>query len=85
VRGFFDARRLPEVKLADYSDRFQGPMRPVLAWVVVDPRAEVVEHGPDFAARAAGGRDRCPLYVFVDAATGRGYGAIQTCQPPYRG
>jgi hypothetical protein len=83
--GPFDSRTAPQVKLASYRDRLRGPIRPVLAWVVVYPDAEVVEFGrPDFAPPP----DRvqhCPAYVGVDAISGQLLGAFQTCDPPYRG
>jgi hypothetical protein len=81
------SRTPPQVKLADYSSccNGEGPVRPALAWVVVYPDAEVVEFGrPDFAPPPARVW-RCPAYVVVDAASGRGWGAFQTCDPPYRG
>ena len=86
------ARSAPQVKLADYGSRYsgEGPVRPKLAWIVVYPDAEGVsvggpEFGPDFAQPAPRKTQRCPAYVVVDAASGRGWGAFQTCQPPYRG
>jgi hypothetical protein len=82
------ARTPPQVKLAVYSNccNGEGPMRPALAWIVVYPDAEVVSFGgPDFAPPAARVRGRCPAYVVVDATSGRGWGAFQTCEPPYRG
>jgi hypothetical protein len=60
-------------------------LRPVLAWIVVYPDAEEVLFGPDFAPPTARGAGRCPAYVVVDATSGRGRGAFQTCEPPYRG
>jgi hypothetical protein len=81
------SRTPPQVKLADYSSRFngEGPVRPSLAWIVVYPDAEVVQiGGPDFASPPARVQ-RCPAYVAVDATSGRGWGAFQTCDPPYRG
>jgi hypothetical protein len=77
----------PQVKLADYSSRTgEGPTRPVLVWIVVYPDAEEeVVFGPDFGPPAARGAGRCPAYVVVDATSGRGRGAFQTCEPPYRG
>jgi hypothetical protein len=65
-------------------------VRPKLAWIVVSPDAEVVskggpEFGPDFRSDAPRPAGRCPAYVVVDAISGRGWGAFQTCQPPYRG
>jgi hypothetical protein len=86
--GGWDARTPPQVKLADYRNRYngEGPVRPVLAWIVVYPDAkEVSVGGPDFAPAAARVRGRCPAYVVVDATSGQGWGAFQTCQPPYRG
>jgi hypothetical protein len=82
----WSSRTPPQVKLADYSsrDNGEGPARPALAWVVVYPDAEVVEFGPDFAPPPARVW-RCPAYVVVDATSGRGWGAFQTCDPPYRG
>jgi hypothetical protein len=77
----------PQVKLADFSHccNGEGPVRPTLVWIVVYPDAEVVEFGrPDFAPPPARVW-RCPAYVVVDAASGRGWGAFQTCDPPYRG
>jgi hypothetical protein len=84
VRGFFPSGPPPEVRLADFSSRFHDPVRRALVWVAVDPDHASFESGPDFkpAARHPG---RCPLYVVVDATSGRGYGAWQTCDPPYRG
>jgi hypothetical protein len=80
------SRTPPQVKLADYSSRTgEGPTRPVLAWIVVYPDAEEVLFGPDFGPAAARGAGRCPAYVVVDATSGRGRGAFQTCEPPYRG
>jgi hypothetical protein len=67
------------------TSRAQGPRGPVLVWVAVDPHSEVVEFGPDIRPARAGAPDRCPLYVVVDAVSGRGYGAWQSCDPPYRG
>jgi hypothetical protein len=83
----WDTPTPPQVKLADYSNccNGEGPVRPVLAWIVVYPDAEVVLFGPDIAppdARVAG---RCPAYVVVDATSGRRWGSFQTCDPPYRG
>jgi hypothetical protein len=84
--GAWDARTPPQVKLADYRNRGAGPDRPVLAWIVVYPDAkEVPFGGPDFVPPAARVRGRCPAYVVVDASSGQGWGAFQTCQPPYRG
>lgn len=86
--GGWDVRTQPQVKLADYNSRFngEGPVRPALAWIVVYPDAtEVLFGGPDFAPAAARVRRRCPAYVVVDATSGQGWGAFQTCQPPYRG
>jgi hypothetical protein len=84
----WSSRTPPQVKLADYSSRYngEGPVRPTLSWVVVYPDAEVVEFGPDFNddPRPAG-VSHCPAYVVVDAASGRGWGSFQTCDPPYRG
>jgi hypothetical protein len=57
----------------------------VLAWVVVYPAAEVVEFGPDLGQRPASRPGRCPVYVAVDAGSGRTLGALQTCEPPYQG
>jgi hypothetical protein len=85
LRDFFEAGRPPELKLADYRNTLQGPAGPVLVWVAVDPASVVVDHGPDFRPARTGPPDRCPLYLPVDAGTGRGYGAWQTCDPPYRG
>jgi hypothetical protein len=88
VFGPWDARMPPQVKLADYrgGDNGEGPVRPALAWIVVYPDArEVSFGGPDFAPAAARVRGRCPAYVVVDASSGQGWGAFQTCQPPYRG
>jgi hypothetical protein len=83
----WDARTPPQVKLADYSSRTgEGPLHPVPAWIVVYPDAnEASIGGPDFAPAAARVRGHCPAYVVVDATSGRGWGAFQTCQPPYRG
>jgi hypothetical protein len=83
----WDAGTPPQVKLADYSSRTgERPARSVLAWIVVYPDArEVPFGGPDFAPPDARVRGRCPAYVVVDAISGRGWGAFQTCQPPYRG
>jgi hypothetical protein len=81
------SRTAPQVKLADYSSRYngEGPVRPTLAWIVVYPDAEVVEFGgPDFAPPPAR-VSHCPAYVVVDATSGRGWGSFQTCNPPYRG
>jgi hypothetical protein len=84
---------MPEVELATLQGRGAPtlfPADPVLVWVVVVPDAEVVDFGgPDFnapgvkppARRVA----RCPAYVVFDANTGRGFGAFQTCEPPFRG
>jgi hypothetical protein len=83
VRGFFSAGPPPEVRLADYTSRFRDPVR-ALVWVAVDPEHASFESGPDLRP-ATDGAGRCPLYVVVDAASGRGYGAWQTCDPPYRG
>lgn len=86
--GGWDARTPPQVKLADYRGGYngEGPVRPVLAWIVVYPDAkEVPFGGPDLAPAAAWVRGRCPAYVVVDATNGRGWGAFQTCQPTYRG
>lgn len=86
LHGFFDPDRPPEIKLADLSNTFRGPTRPVLVWVAVDPEHPVVEvGGPDFGPAETRDSGRCPMYVAVDAASGRGYGAWQTCDPPYRG
>jgi hypothetical protein len=42
--------------------------------------------GPDFNHDPHPARvRRCPAYVVVDATSGRGWGAFQTCDPPYRG
>ena len=81
VAGFFGTGPPPEVRLADYTNRFRGPARPTLVWVAVGPDRVVVDMGPE-AARDPG---RCPLYVVVDASSGQGYGAWQHCDPPYRG
>jgi hypothetical protein len=86
--GPWDSQMPPQVKLADYASRYngEGPARPALAWVVVYPAAKPPGFGgPDFAPAAAGVRGRCPAYVVVDASSGRGWGAFQSCQPPYRG
>jgi predicted small lipoprotein YifL len=83
----WESRTPPQVKLADFSNccNGEGPVRPTLAWIVVYPDAEVVEFGrPDFAPPPAR-VSRCPAYVAVDATSGRGWGAFQTCDPPYRG
>jgi hypothetical protein len=83
----WESRTPPQVKLADFSHccNGEGPVRPTLAWIVVYPDAEVVEFGrPDFAPPPAR-VSRCPAYVAVDATSGRGWGAFQTCDPPYRG
>ena len=88
VFGPWDSQMPPQVKLADYRSRYngEGPVRPALAWVVVYPDAETPGFGgPDFAPAAARVRGRCPAYVVVDASSGRGWGAFQSCQPPYRG
>lgn len=88
VHGAWESPTPPQVKLADYSSRYngEGPVRPALAWIVVYPDAkEVPFGGPDFAPAAARVRGRCPAYVVVDATSGQGWGAFQTCQPPYRG
>jgi hypothetical protein len=82
--GDWGARTPPQVKLADYRDRLRGLARPVLAWVVVYPEAEIVDHGPDFAPPPARVQ-RCPVYVGVDATGGRLLGALQACDPPYQG
>jgi hypothetical protein len=89
---FWPARTPPQVKLAMFSNccNGEGPVRPTLAWIVVYPDAETVsmggpEFGPDFAPPAPRKVDRCPAYVVVDATSGRGWGAFQTCEPPYRG
>ena len=83
----WDAHTPPQVKLADYSSRTgEGPAQPVLAWIVIYPDAKEASFGgPDFAPVAARVRGRCPAYVVVDATSGRGWGAFQTCQPTYRG
>jgi hypothetical protein len=82
----WDSRRPPQVKLADYRNSNRGPVRPVLAWIVVYPDAKEVNFGgPDFVPAAARARGRCPAYVVVDASSGRGLADFQTCQPPYRG
>jgi hypothetical protein len=66
-------------------------VRPKLAWIVVYPDAEDVsmgggpEFGPDFKPDAPRKVGRCPAYVVVDVTSGRGWGAFQTCVPPYRG
>jgi hypothetical protein len=87
LKGLFDPRRPPEVKLADYSNSLLGPRRPVLVWVVVDPNAESLPSGPVYPPGKSRPvqRYRCPLYGFVDATTGRGYGARFTCELPYQG
>jgi hypothetical protein len=85
VRGFFRSGRPPEVRLADYTSTSHDPVRLALVWVAVDPDHPVVESGPDFRPAATGDPRRCPLYVVVDATSGRGYGAWQSCNPPYRG
>jgi hypothetical protein len=81
------SRTPPQVKLADYRNccNGEGPVRPVLAWIVVYPDAKEVLFGPDLTPPAARVPGRCPAYVVVDATSGRGWGAFQTCQPPYRG
>jgi hypothetical protein len=85
-QGAWDARTPPQVKLANYRNGGAGPARPVLAWIVVYADArEPAFGGPDFAPAAARVRGRCPAYVVVDATSGQGWGAFQTCQPPYRG
>ena len=86
-QGGWDARTPPQVKLADYSSRYngEGPVRPGPAWIVVYPDAKEVLVGPDLAPAAARVPGRCPAYVVVDATSGQGWGAFQTCQPPYRG
>ena len=85
--GGWDARTPPQVKLATYSNRDngEGPVRPALAWIVVYPDAKEILFGPDLAPAAGHVPGRCPAYVVVDANSGRGWGAFQTCQPPYRG
>ena len=86
VRGYFRSGQPPEVRLADFSRRFHDPVRRALVWVAVDPEhPELRIGGPDFGPGYAGDPGRCPLYVVVDATSGRGYGAWQTCDPPYRG
>jgi hypothetical protein len=87
LKGLFDPRRPPEVKLADYSNSLLGPRRPVLAWVVVDPYAESMPAGPSYAPGKVRPVQpaRCPLYGIVDATTGRGYVVRFTCEPPYQG
>jgi hypothetical protein len=81
------ARTPPQVKLADYSNRYngEGPVRPTLAWIVVYLDAKAVVFGPDFAPDAARVAGCCPAYVVVDATSGRRWGSFQTCDPPYRG
>ena len=82
----WDARTPPQVKLADYSSRTgEGPVRPVLTWIVIYPDAKEVLFGPDVASASTQVAHRCPAYVVVDATSGRGWGAFQTCHPPYRG
>ena len=84
--GPWDSRTRPQVKLAEYRNRNIGPARPVLAWIVVYPDAmEVPFGGPDLGPGVTRVRGRCPAYVVVDATSGQGWGAFQTCQPPYRG
>jgi hypothetical protein len=87
VSGRWDSRMPPQVKLADYRGGYngEGPARPALAWVVVYPDALTVPFGPDIAPASARVRRRCPAYVVVDASSGQGWGAFQTCPPPYRG
>jgi hypothetical protein len=74
LKGLFDPRRPPEVKLADYSNSLLGPRQPVLVWVVVDPDAESLPAGPPYLPGHARPvqPSRCPLYGIVDATTGRG-------------
>lgn len=86
VRDEFRSGRPPELRLAEFSNRFRGPTRPVLVWVAVDPEHRILQFGgPDFGPGYGDDTRRCPLYVVVDATSGRGYGAWQTCDPPYRG
>ena len=85
--------RMPLVELATLQGRRAPtlfPADPVLVWVVVAPDAEVVDFGgPDFNALGvkppARATARCPAYAVFDANTGRGLGAFQTCEPPFRG
>jgi hypothetical protein len=83
--------RMPRVELATLRPNpTEFPPDPVLAWVVVVPDAEVVEiGGPDFTAAGikppARRTWRCPAYTVFDAMSGRGFGAFQTCEPPFRG
>jgi len=85
--------RMALVELATLQGRGDPtlfPADPVLVWVVVVPDAEVVDFGgPDFNALGvkppARTIARCPAYVVFDANTGRGFGAFQTCEPPFRG
>ena len=83
----WESRTPPQVKLADFSHccNGEGPVRPTLAWIVVYPDAEVVELGRGDFAPPPARVQRCPAYVAVDATSGRGWGAFQTCDPPYRG
>ena len=82
----WQSRTPPQVKLANYSSRTgEGPARLVLAWIVVYPDAEQVLFGPDFTPPDSLGAGHCPAYVVVDATSGRGWGAFQTCEPPYLG
>jgi hypothetical protein len=85
VRRFFDHEPPPQVKLADFTSRFHDPVSAALVWLAVDPDQPVFESGPDFKPPATGDPRRCPLYVVVDATTGKGHHAWQSCDPPYRG
>jgi hypothetical protein len=86
VRGYFRPDPPPELKLAELSNRFRDPTGPVLAWVAVDPDHPLQRiGGPDFGPGYGDDTRRCPFYVVVDATSGQGYGAWQTCDPPYRG
>jgi hypothetical protein len=85
---WFRSRRLPQVKLADYSDTNRGLVGPVRAWVVVYPDAPRVRlGGPDFRPIPPRPRppEHCPVYVVVDATSGRSYHWFQSCRLPYRG
>ncbi len=82
--------RMPRVELATlWPNPTEFPPDPVLAWVVVVPDAEVVEFGVSdftFSVKPSARRTwRCPAYTVFDATTGRGFGAFQTCEPPFRG
>ncbi len=78
--------RMPLVELATFKPNpTEFPPDPVLAWVVIVPDAEVVPWGgPDFKPPERR-TWRCPAYVVFDANTGQGFGAFQTCEPPFRG